>query len=166
VLTETPNLVETNAESPPAVSSGSGRSTPEGRYLTIGSGHNAMPVVLADDANGDEPLSLVIPLDGNLPDRLATALRFWQSLTAHPPEDPRLTLQRRKRIRNILQASDGRTGGASYQNIARAMFGEARLASESWKTSSIRDVTIRLVRDGKALIDGGYRSLLQYQHRS
>lgn len=166
VLTETPGFIETNAEPTSALSESPGRTATDGQYLTVGTGRNTIPIVLARDVNRGKPLSLVIPLDGNLPDRVASALRFWQSLTSQPKHDPRMTPQRRSRLRHILQASDGSADGESYQGIARSIFGEARLASEPWKTSSIRDVTIRLVRDGGALIEGGYRSLLQYHHRS
>ena len=41
-----------------------------------------------------------------------------------------------------------------------AVFGPRRLAAESWKTSSLRDVVIRQVRSGRRLMNGGYRRLL------
>ncbi|HDZ74493.1 MAG TPA: DUF2285 domain-containing protein [Aurantimonas coralicida] len=40
------------------------------------------------------------------------------------------------------------------------IFGADRVASDPWKTSALRDATIRLVRDGRGMIDGGYRQLL------
>ena len=45
------------------------------------------------------------------------------------------------------------------------MFGVSRVASDSWKTSALRDSTIRLVRDGLAMVDGGYRDLLRRRRR-
>jgi hypothetical protein len=41
----------------------------------------------------------------------------------------------------------------------------SRVASDSWKTSALRDATIRLVRDGLAMVDGGYRDLLRRRRR-
>lgn len=65
----------------------------------------------------------------------------------------------------MLQAVDGRSEGASYREIADAVFGEARVASDPWKTSAIRDATIDLVKDGLALVAGGYRQLLRRRRR-
>lgn len=127
-----------------------------------GKGRDGIPAVRLDGASTNEPLAALIPLDGDLPDRIAALLRFWSSLQSSPPSaDPRLTAQRRIRIRNMMQASDGWAAGAHYREIAIAMFGASRVSSDIWKTSSLRDTTIRLVRDGRALIDGGYRSLLR-----
>lgn len=64
------------------------------------------------------------------------------------------------RLIPALQALDGRQSGASYRAIARVLYGEDRIASEFWKTSSLRDTTIRLVRRGLFLMRGGYRRLL------
>jgi hypothetical protein len=41
------------------------------------------------------------------------------------------------------------------------LFGARRLEHELWKTSSLRDTTIRLVRGGLALMQAGYRRLLR-----
>jgi hypothetical protein len=81
------------------------------------------------------------------------------------PIDARLTKQQRRRLRRMLQAVDGHTEGASYREIAEAIFGSARIADTSWKTSALRDVTIDLVKDGLALIAGGYRALLRRRRR-
>jgi hypothetical protein len=50
---------------------------------------------------------------------------------------------------------------ASYREIAEVLFGTRRLEREAWKTSSVRDRTIRLVKGGRALIRAGYRKLLR-----
>jgi len=41
------------------------------------------------------------------------------------------------------------------------MFGTRRIERETWKTSSLRDRTIRLVRGGVDLMRAGYRKLLR-----
>jgi hypothetical protein len=60
----------------------------------------------------------------------------------------------------MLRALDGHLAKASYREIAEALFGAHRLQHEAWKTSSLRDRTIRLVRGGVALMRTGYRKLL------
>jgi hypothetical protein len=66
----------------------------------------------------------------------------------------------------MIQAVDGHTNGATYREIAVALFGAARVADTPWKTSALRDATIDLVRDGLSLVAGGYRSLLRRRRRS
>jgi len=78
---------------------------------------------------------------------------------APPPPDP-ITVQRRKRLKAMLRALDGRSCGAVHREIAGALWGDSRVASEPWKSSALRDATLRLVRDGGALVDGGYIALL------
>lgn len=65
----------------------------------------------------------------------------------------------------MLQAIDGHIDGASYRDIGKILYGQSRIAAEVWKTSALRDSTISLVRDGRAMIDGGYRSLLRQRRR-
>jgi hypothetical protein len=66
----------------------------------------------------------------------------------------------------MLQAVDGHTDGATYREIARAIFGSARVADTPWKTSALRDATIDLVKDGLSLVAGGYRALLRRRRRT
>ena len=66
----------------------------------------------------------------------------------------------------MLQAVDGRFNEASYREIADAIYGAPRVATDSWKTSALRDSTIALVGDGKALVEGEYRQLLKHRRRS
>jgi hypothetical protein len=65
-----------------------------------------------------------------------------------------------------LRALDGRLAGETYRGIARALFGAARVpAGPAWKTHDVRDRTIRLVRTGVDLMQGGYLDLLRHQRR-
>jgi len=41
------------------------------------------------------------------------------------------------------------------------LFGARRVEGEMWKTSSLRDRTIRLVKGGLVLMQAGYRKLLR-----
>jgi hypothetical protein len=111
----------------------------------------------------DQTLSVVIPLDGDFPVRAAAASRLWARMYGRAPgEAPwSLTRQRRDRLILMLRALDGHLAAASYREIAEALFGAGRLEREPWKTSSLRDRTIRLVKGGIALMRDGYRSLLR-----
>jgi len=59
-----------------------------------------------------------------------------------------------------LRALDARMAGASYRAIAEVLFDPHRVASEPWKTASLRDTVIRLARTGFAMMRGDYRNLL------
>lgn len=131
-----------------------------------GDGADAVHVVLLGGIGPDQPLAAVVPLDTDAPDRIEAISRLWGGLYAPPPPvDLRVTSQRRQRIRHMLRAFDGRACRATYREIAEVMFGVSRVASDSWKTSALRDSAIRLVRDGLAMVDGGYRDLLHRRRR-
>ena len=135
-----------------------------GRWWVEGQGRGkvrlAMLSAQAEAAAG--PLAAVIPLDATLPARLATLSRLWRSLgRGAPPSDDPVTPQRRTRIKAMLRALDGRILGTAYRDIAIALYGEARVATAPWKSSALRDITMRLVRDGRAMVGGGYQALLR-----
>ena len=137
-------------------------SDSDGRHLVIrdrGELRLWMPHVPADQA-----LSVVIPIDQDAETRIKRALRFWHWIT-HPggpiTEPFPLTQQQRDRLILMLRALDGHLAKASYREIAEALFGARRLGYEAWKTSSLRDRTIRLVRGGFILMQSGYRKLLR-----
>lgn len=142
------------------------RHDPDGMSLTLNTGTTPLRLLLLDDARPDTPLAALVPLDHTGLDRIEALLRFWQALNGRPVKcDTRLTRQRRRRLRQMLQATDGHLDGATYREIAHALYGEGRVASHPWKTSALRDSTISLVRDGRALIDGGFRTLLRQRRR-
>lgn len=111
----------------------------------------------------DQSLSVVIPLDGDFPVRAAAASRLWARMQGRAPGEAPCSLSRQRRDRLILmlRALDGHLAAASYREIAEALFGAGRLEREPWKTSSLRDRTIRLVKGGLALMRDGYRKLLR-----
>lgn len=115
---------------------------------------------------GDRPLTALVPLDADGQDRLEAIDRLLRALTGRPvPPDRRLTAQQRQRHRLMLQATDGRLDGASYRDIAGVIYGADRIAADPWKTSSLRDSTISLVKDGLLMVAGGYRQLLRHRRR-
>jgi hypothetical protein len=68
---------------------------------------------------------------------------------------------KRLRVCRSLQALDAHAAGESYRTLAIHLFGAGRVAGESWRTSSLRDATIRLVRKGLDFTNGNYRRLLR-----
>lgn len=108
-----------------------------------------------------EPFALLVLPDSMAPARAEAALRFWRCLRSPGPREPaRRADPSVKRLRLALRAHDGRRTGASYRELAEGLFGADRIEPETWKTSSVRDATIRLVRSGVALSGGDYRRLL------
>ena len=136
----------------------------DGRHLIVRSTDGDELRLLVSDPS-DRPLAVVLPLGDDLPTRAAAALRLWAHLVgqggAAEPELQSLTRQRRDRLLLIVRALDGHLDRASYREIAEALFGTDRIEREAWKTSSLRDRTIRLVRNGVALMRAGYRKLLR-----
>lgn len=60
-----------------------------------------------------------------------------------------------------LQALDGLAAGATHREIAQALFGAAVVAERWHDLGELRAQVRRLARRGRALVDGGYRHLLQ-----
>ena len=118
-------------------------------------------------ADVNHPLAAQIPLDRDALDRLGALTRIWSALRGRSvPRDGRLTPQQWRRMKLMLQVADGRADGASYRDVAVAIFGHARVAAEAWKTSALRDMVIDLAADGTAMIEGGYRTILRHRRRS
>lgn len=124
--------------------------------------HGVTFAVTQLSVHGSGPLAAVILLDALTPDRLEALARFWATMFSPPaPPDRRLTRLKRRRAARLLRAVDGRVDGASYREIAQALFPTHRIPAAAWKGDAIRETTIRLVRNGIALVKGGYRALLQ-----
>jgi hypothetical protein len=113
------------------------------------------------------PLALMLPFDETTALRAEAALRLWRHLhKGKGTEEPKLPKQRLARLCTCLRATDGWLGGASYRAIAIALFGLRRIEQDAWRTASLRDTTVRLVRDGVRLMRGGYLDLLRRAGRS
>ena len=118
------------------------------------------------DANAQLP-AVILPLDRLFDIRAATALRLWRSLTGRNPgpSPAALSQARRDRLIAALRALDGRLEGASYREIADALFDAGSITGHDWKGHDLRDRTIRLVRFGRDMMRGGYRRLLLHPFR-
>lgn len=114
------------------------------------------------------PLRAVIDLDAYTVEQADAVVGFWrhagrEGAVARPAAAPRQP--REVRLARTLQALDGWLAGASYREIAAAVFGERRVREDWGKGSSLRDATILLVKSGRALMEGGYRTLLKPRKR-
>jgi hypothetical protein len=109
------------------------------------------------------PLAIEVRLDANFDIRSVAANRFWLALQGRSIGAPPLDLSRlkRRRFKLAVRALDGRLEGHSYREIAEGLFGRQRIQGRSWKSHDLRSLTVRLVRDGIALMRGGYRALLR-----
>ncbi len=129
----------------------------DGRHLRLPSG---LQVQLRGEASSSGPLVVMLSFDADfsLRVRAVEALRRAE-LTDTPPRS-RLSAAQRERLARMLCALDGAFERRSYRQIAADLFGEVEEGA-AFKSSSVRDVTIRLVRSGRALMAGGYLKLLR-----
>lgn len=119
------------------------------------------------DEAGVEPPAVLLPLDQLFEIRAAAAIRLWRGLTGRKPGPNPAALSKARRDRLILglRALDGRLEDASYREIAGVLFGIGDVSKRGWKTHDLRGRTIRLVRFGFDMMQGGYRMLLLHPYR-
>lgn len=112
-----------------------------------------------------QPMAVLIPLDEHVLLRIGGLLRLQRRLAGEPlaplPKGWALTARLRRRLVLMVRALDGHMAQATYREIAAALYGAGAVARYSWKTSSIRGQTIRLVKDAVVAMKGGYRKLLR-----
>lgn len=112
-----------------------------------------------------QPMAVLIPLDEHVLLRIGGLLRLQRRLAGEAlaplPNGWALTARLRRRLVLMVRALDGHMAQATYREIAVALYGSGAVARYSWKTSSIRGQTIRLVKDAVVAMKGGYRKLLR-----
>ncbi len=142
------------------------RADEDGTHFLFEAGGQTIRIVQLAGVPPETALAALVPLDSDGFDRTEAINRLLRALLGRAvPDDRRLTPQQKRRQRHMLQATDGRINGATYRDIAGVIFGVDRIASEPWKTSALRDATTALVKDGLAMINGGYRTLLRHRRR-
>lgn len=122
---------------------------------------NGLQLLLRGEATLDGPLIVVLAFDGDFGLRVRAVQALQRVADGAVGVRSRLKTAQRQRLDRALQALDGSLGQQSYRSIAEAVFGAAVVEREPWKTASVRAVTIRLVRSGRALMRGGYLDLLK-----
>jgi hypothetical protein len=108
-----------------------------------------------------------LPLDNDFEFRVDAGRRLWRGLNGRPQGTPlhAISVHRRRRVALALRASDARTDGATYREIAEVILPSHRIPERDWRTHEVRDRIIRLVKTGFALVQGGYRALLRPSSR-
>jgi hypothetical protein len=156
----------------PMAVTGGATARPRGRGLPSGVTRRAedglhirlpahLQLLLPRGARGDEALAVLLTYDADLGLRVRAVDALERLSGGRPAAGSRLTSAQRGRLARSLVALDGAMRGQSYRAIAAELFGADRLDAEAWRTASLRAVTIRLVRAGKALMNGGYLDLLR-----
>lgn len=166
LLTQLPIMLPTAGNLHSALREPAALTDDEGAHMLLSVGNQTIRLVRLAGVSADAPLAALVPLDPEGHDRIEGIDRLLRALLGRPfPDDGRLTPQQKRRQRHMLQATDGRMNGATYREIASVIFSVDRVASEPWKTSALRDATMALVKDGMAMIAGGYRTLLHHRRR-
>lgn len=105
--------------------------------------------------------SIQIAVDVRLAVQIAEMQRLHTALSpSHSRPARLLTYQHHLRLKVSLRGTDAHQAGCSYRETAIALFGQDSLRDGAWKTHDLRSRTIRLVKTGIDLIEGGYRKLL------
>lgn len=167
LLTQMPIVLPAADNLHPALREPAARGDEDGTHLLFEAAGQTIRIVRLAGVPPDVPLAALVPLDADGFDRSEAIDRLLRALLGRAVhDDRRLTPQQKRRQRHMLQATDGRMDGATYREIASVIFGVDRVASEHWKTSALRDATTALVKDGLAMIAGGYRTLLRHRRQS
>nr|WP_181178459.1 DUF2285 domain-containing protein [Mesorhizobium sp. B4-1-3] len=161
----TPDFLSSTS-SAPLRALGEEHASPEGRHA-LHNGRAVTQLLFLPGSDAHDQLAALIPLDAQTLGRIEALTRFWRSWQGRAvPPDTRMTLQQRRRFRLMMQAADGRSNGASYRDIAIALYGLGRVAADPWKTSALRDAVIGLVEGATSLIGGGYLQILRHRRRA
>jgi hypothetical protein len=128
-------------------------------------GRTLLPLAI-DLPKGSAP-ALLLPLDRLFKIRVDAAQQLWQALNGLrlTPDKSALTGQRRDRLVTALRALDARLHNVSYHAIANQLFHLKPMRDAEWQSHDLRGKTVRLCRQGRELMNGGYRSLLLYPYR-
>ena len=137
------------------------RTSDEGLYIHFVIDTEHFVAICLDGRAPDGPVAAVTLIDQFMQDRVDAIVRFRDAVLHHRTSpDTRLTPQRRQRLIESLRAIDARQAGATYQEIAEAVFGAAPVNAITWKSTPLRDTVMRRTASGLDLVAGGYRRLL------
>lgn len=136
----------------------------DGAYAKFGASKASGTAKLAPGMPLDAPLMAIVPLDASIPTRIEALARLWRALTGQQthPSASELPASRRERLAMSLRAVDARHAGATRREIAETIFGPEQVPEGvAFDDHHLRSRTARLIRDGLALVAGGYRKLLK-----
>lgn len=137
---------------------GRARAAEDGLHIRLAAG---LQVLLRGLEEASGPMAVLLAYDAHYGLRVRAAEALHRAAKGRQPLKSRLTMAQRGRLARCLVALDGRLRGDSYRVIAGALFGEAVVAEQAWRTGSLRATTIRLAQAGQTLMNGGYLKLLR-----
>jgi hypothetical protein len=139
------------------------RHAPDGWHAIVPLGGAIHRVCLPTIPASGSPFAVELRLDANFDIRVQAARRFLSAIEGRRLPTPPLALPRQRRRRFILtiRALDAWLHGHSYREIAEGLFGKELVRGRSWRAHDLRSRIIRLVRNGLAMMRGGYRALLR-----
>jgi hypothetical protein len=137
---------------------GSPRLAEDGLHVRLAVG---LQLLFRGDARPETPTLVVLGFDKDLGLRVRAVEALERIASGRSAPRSRLTSAQRLRLARSLLALDGAQRSDNYRQIALSVFGAELVERESWRTASLRDATIRLVRAGRALMRGGYLKLLR-----
>lgn len=107
--------------------------SPDGDHRVLGRAASEAQILLLPHIEAGTGLAAIVVMDAHTLDRIEALVRFWRAWRGRPvPNDTRMTMQQRRRFRQMIQASDGWSHGASYREIGTVIYGAERIRSESW----------------------------------
>ena len=136
------------------ISSGEIRQASDGWHVLLRIRDVEHRLWLKEPPVADVSYAAELVLDSDFESRSHAARRLWLALNGRPagPTFHELSPQRRQRLALALRALDARAEGNSYREIAEGLFGTRRIPERAWKSDDLRNRTIRLVKDGIALM--------------
>jgi hypothetical protein len=141
---------------PPSI--GAARLAEDGLHVRLVAG---LQMLLRGEARPEGPLVVVLGFDRDFGLRVRAVEALQRVAAGRAAPRSRLTPAQRLRLARSLTALDGALRDDSYRQIAETVFGAEAVDREDWRTASVRDATIRLVRTGRGLMRGGYLKLLR-----
>ena len=168
VLGAPPDILSVDADQQPAIYAATSVDADGGTYLVFDLGNGQRVELVHPSATRPaKPLGAFIPLNLEGFGRIESVARLLAALHGRAiPPDTRLTRQQRARSCRMLQAFDGHRAGATQQEIAQVVLRTPALDRDEWQASSARHAIKSLLRDARAMIAGGYRTLLRHRRQS
>lgn len=139
----------------------------EGREVVLADESGELYIRLQNEMAVSRPMVLLPIGAPALELRLDIASRFVRRLRGQAvsllPQPLRLTLQRKHRLIQLLQAHDIHEAGGGPRDVAEAVLRseQAGLPSVEWKDSHSRRAANRLIHDAISLVERGYLKFLR-----
>jgi hypothetical protein len=123
-----------------------------------------MRLSVAPGLDDESPFAVSMPARADLSAYWLTTRRLTAALIPRAPLTSRPAARRPTRLAlthmRSLQALDGALASASHRDIGEAIFGPEAMRSRWHADSELRAQLRHLIRRGRRLMNGGYRTLL------